>query len=62
MSGVSNWTQEVKPGEKAIVTAIFDPAYHGPQGVGPITRFVSVETNARGTEKITYTLTGTVVK
>lgn len=62
MSGVSDWVGELAPGGKAKLTVIFDPAYHGPQGVGPVTRFVSVETNARGNEKITYTLTGTVVK
>lgn len=62
MSGVSSWTGEVKPGKEAKLTVIFDPAFHGPQGVGPVTRFVSVDTNARGNEKITYTLTGTVIK
>ncbi len=62
MSGVSSWAGEVKPGKEAKLTVIFDPAFHGPQGTGPVTRFVSVETNARGNEKITYTLTGTVIK
>lgn len=62
MSGVSDWTGEVKPGEKATLAVLFDPAFHGPQGTGTVTRFVSVETNVRGNEKITYTLTGTVVK
>ncbi len=31
---------ELKAGEVAKVTAIFDPAAHGPQGVGPIDRTV----------------------
>lgn len=31
---------ELPPGETAIVTAIFDPAAHGPKGVGPFDRTV----------------------
>jgi archaellum component FlaG (FlaF/FlaG flagellin family) len=62
MSGISNWVGEVPAGKEAKVTAIFDQSFHGPQGVGPVTRFVSVETNDKGTPKITFTLTGTVVK
>lgn len=62
MSGESNWTGEVKPGGEAKLTVIFDPAFHGPQGTGAVIRYVSIETNAKGNEKITYTLTGTVVK
>ncbi len=33
---------EINPGQKAIVTAIFDPTAHGPQGVGPIDRQVTL--------------------
>ncbi|MBI2420909.1 MAG: DUF1573 domain-containing protein [Candidatus Levybacteria bacterium] len=62
MSGVSSWLGEVPPGKEARLTVIFDPAFHGPQGVGPITRFVSVDTNDKGNSKLTFTLTGTVVK
>ena len=62
MSGISSWAGEVPVGKEAKVTVIFDQAFHGPQGIGPITRFVSIETNDRGTPKITFTLTGTVVK
>lgn len=62
MSDTSDWVGELAPGKIAKLTAIFDPAFHGPQGVGPINRFVSVETNDKGTPKITFTLTGTVVK
>ena len=62
MSGISSWVGEVKPGKEAKITAVFDPAYHGPQGVGPISRFVSVETNDSSLSKLTFTLTGTVFK
>lgn len=38
----------VKPGEKLTVKVIFDPAAHGPAGVGPIERQVMIST---GTEE-----------
>lgn len=62
MSGVSSWVGEVAPKKEAKLTVIFDQSFHGPQGVGPVNRFVSVETNDKGTAKLTFTLTGTVVK
>jgi len=36
----------VKPGEEMIVKVIFDPAAHGPSGVGPIERQVAIYTSA----------------
>lgn len=36
----------VKPGEEMIVKAIFDPAAHGPAGVGPTERQVAIYTSA----------------
>lgn len=62
MSDLSAWVGEVLPGKEAKLTVAFDPAYHGPQGVGPINRFVSVETNDKSNSKITFTLTGNVIK
>lgn len=62
MDTLSSWVGVVASGNEAKLTVVFDPAYHGPQGVGPINRFVSVETNDRANQKITFTLTGTVVK
>lgn len=62
MSGISSWVGKVAPKKEAKLTVIFDPAFHGPQGVGPINRFVLVETNDKGNSKLTFTLTGTVVK
>lgn len=37
--------QVIKKGEKAEVEVIFDPAAHGPAGVGPIVRDVIIETD-----------------
>ena len=39
--------QELKPGEEAQVEVIFDPAAHGPAGVGPIERVVYVAEKGR---------------
>lgn len=62
MDSLSSWVGEVPKGAEARLTVLFDPAYHGPQGTGPINRFVSVETNDKANTKLTFTLTGTVVK
>lgn len=62
MSGLSSWVGEVLAGKEAKLTVVFDPAFHGPQGTGPINRFVSIETNDLANSKLTFTLTGTVVK
>lgn len=62
MDSLSSWTGEVPAGKESKLTVVFDPAFHGPQGIGPINRFVSVETNDKANTKLTFTLTGTVVK
>ncbi len=62
MDSYSSWVGEVAPGKEAKLSVIFDPAYHGPGGVGPINRFVSVETNDKTNSKLTFTVTGTVFK
>lgn len=62
MSGLSAWIGEVSAGTEAKLTVAFDPAYHGPQGTGPINRFVSVETNDKSNAKLTFTVAGNVVK
>lgn len=41
--------QVLKPGEKIQIEAVFNPAAHGPAGVGPIDRFVYVSDDAGGT-------------
>jgi hypothetical protein len=62
MNSVSPWIGEVPPGQEAQLEVIFDPAYHGPQGVGPINRLVAVETNDKSSSRIEFSLTGTVYK
>jgi len=38
--------QAINPNEEAIVEVVFDPAAHGPAGVGRIQRTVTIENNA----------------
>ncbi len=62
MSGDSSWKGVVKPGGEAKIVADFDPTAHGPQGVGPISRIVSFETNDPDHPYVEFTFSGVVVK
>lgn len=62
MDSLSSWVGEVPKGAEAKLSVVFDPAYHGPQGMGAVNRFVSIETNDKANSKLTFTLTGVVVK
>lgn len=43
---VPSLNQTINPNEEAIVEVVFDPAAHGPAGVGRIERVVKLENNA----------------
>lgn len=58
----SQWQGTLAPGNVADIDVVFDPAYHGPQGVGPIERIVSFDTNDPKKPYVEFTLTGKVVK
>lgn len=62
MNTVSPWVGEVAPGNEAQLNVVFDPAYHGPNGVGPITRYISVDTNDPNNSTLEFTLTANVIK
>lgn len=62
MNTVSGWVGEVAPGGQAQVEVVFDPAYHGPGGVGPINRFVELETSDKNNKKLEFSVKGVVVK
>ncbi|MCA9343137.1 DUF1573 domain-containing protein [Candidatus Saccharibacteria bacterium] len=53
---------EVKPGEKAELVVEFDPAFHGPSGVGPINRTVTMTTNSTDNPTLAFQLTANVFK
>lgn len=62
MHSTSSWVGEVAPGREAQLTVIFDPAFHGPTGVGPIERLISMETNDIQNPRLEFSLKGVVVK
>lgn len=62
MSNISDWKGTIKPGEKAEIVAVFDTAYHGPTGVGPQPRTVSLETNDPDNPYVEFNFTSVVVK
>ncbi len=62
MSAPSEWIGILRPGEEAEVVAAFDPTYHGPQGVGKISRIVSFETNVVDNPYVEFSFEGNVVK
>ena len=55
-------TIEVAPGKDAIVEALFDPAFHGPGGIGPITRTITIQTNDPSHQTLSLQASGVVVK
>ena len=62
MHSQSSWKGEIEPGESASIRVVFDPLFHGPQGVGPITRLVSFNTNDPNNKSVELQLTGNVIK
>jgi len=56
-----NTNIEVKPGESAKVTAIYDPAAHGPKGIGKIKRIIYLDTNSTVEEQVQIAFEATVV-
>lgn len=61
-SPVSSWKGTVKPGEDAKIVVTFDPTAHGPSGVGPVSRFISFETNDPDHPYVELSIIGNVVK
>ncbi|MBI4036330.1 DUF1573 domain-containing protein [Candidatus Daviesbacteria bacterium] len=62
MSKQNSWTGTLKPGEVGEIVAEFDPAFHGPSGVGPVDRVVSFETNDPDKPYIELSFKGIVKK
>jgi hypothetical protein len=47
------------PGESAMVEVVFDPAAHGPAGIGPVDRFVTLQTDREPPLELAFTATVT---
>ncbi|MDX1536059.1 MAG: DUF1573 domain-containing protein [Candidatus Spechtbacterales bacterium] len=52
----------VNPGEKAIVRTVFDPAAHGPSGVGLAQRSIYLETNSSHSPKMEVSFSAMVTR
>ena len=53
---------EVSPGKDAIIEGLFDPAFHGPGGIGPISRTITIQTNDPSHPTLNLQASGVVVK
>lgn len=62
MHSKSSYVLDVPSGETAELKVIFDPAFHGPSGVGPINRQIKVETNDQSSPELNFMLTAMVRK
>lgn len=62
MGDRSDYVADVAPGKEAILKVVFDPAYHGPNGVGPVVREAIVETNDPQNSQLQFFMSGTVVR
>ena len=58
----SKYVHEIAPGETAQLEVVFNPAFHGPSGVGPITRQVTMQTNNPQEPILSFEVAADVVK
>jgi hypothetical protein len=61
MHDTSTSVFEVPAGETAEVLVEFDPAFHGPSGIGPIVRVVTVKTNDSYRPELEFRLVANVI-
>lgn len=54
------WSQKIAPGEKGRLEVIFDPAFHGPQGIGAAVREIYLSTNDSQNERASVRLIANV--
>jgi hypothetical protein len=62
MHTISAWKGVIKPQEEAQIRVVFDPLFHGPEGVGPVVRLVGFSTNDPDNRQIELAVTANVVK
>lgn len=56
------WSQKIAPKENGFLKVTFDPAYHGPQGTGPVIRAVYLSSNDPQNKKVEARLIVNVVQ
>jgi hypothetical protein len=62
MHSASNWVAELNSGQEARLRVIYDPLAHGPNATGPVTRFVSFDTNDSSVPNAELRVDANVVK
>lgn len=62
MHSKSSYIFEIPSGKTAELKVTFDPAFHGPSGVGPISRQITVKTNDVDKPELNFMLTAMVSK
>lgn len=62
MGDRSTYVANVPPGEAATIKLIFDPAFHGPNGLGEVTRQAMMRTNDPREPKLVFTMSATVTR
>lgn len=55
-------SQKIAPGQTGQLEVIFDPAFHGPQGIGQAVRVVYLSTNDPQNKKVEIRLLANVIK
>jgi len=53
-TAIPNLSVQIEPGQTAEVEAVFDPAAHGPAGVGVIERQVTLELNGQSPLQLSF--------
>ena len=56
------WSEKIAPEETGYLEIVFDPALHGPSGIGPVTRAIYVSTNDPDNKNIEFILTAKVTE
>lgn len=62
MHSSSNYVMKVPPQQSARLVVEFDPAFHGPTGIGPQSRQITVKTNDADTPELTFNVNTEVTK
>lgn len=58
----SSWIGKIPAGGQATLKVVFDPAFHGPSGVGPMERQIVMTTTDPQNPKLEFNLKGNVIK
>lgn len=62
MHGSSGGTVVIQGGASEVLTAVFDPLAHGPEGTGKIKRELHLRTNSSTVPEVEVTFSGDVIK